>query len=152
MIQAARPDPIGVRVVHLDLEAFGREPPRGADVATFLLILGQYVDAAVRAGARHDVHLQLEVAEAVVTEGAVVVAVACRALGDDGALLDGEGFGRPSNLPASEVAAVEQGCESRLDDQRSDLRSGSEDRQKETDDGIHDVPGQRSDVVLAVLR
>ena len=60
--------------------------------AAFVLELGEHVDAAVRVGARHHVHLQLEVAEGVVHERAVVVRVAGGALGDDRAILDLEGL------------------------------------------------------------
>src|SRR5258705_12822815 len=87
-----------------------------------------------------------------VAKRAVVVAVAGRAFGDDGAVLDGEGFRRPGDLPAGEVAAVEQGSESSLDDRPGDLRDSDDDQWKETGDDIHDFPGQRSDSVLAVSR
>src|SRR6185295_2224828 len=89
-------------------------------------IFGEDIDAAVRSLASHDVHLQLEVAEAVVLEGAVVVAMARSASGDDGAVLNREGFGRPRDFPAAEILAVEEGGESGLD-------RGSRERQADAD-------------------
>src|SRR5881397_484395 len=76
--------------------------------AADLLKLGQHVDAAIRTGARHYVHFQLEISEAVVAKAAVIVTVARRAIGDDGPVLEREGRSRTADLPACEVLAVEQ--------------------------------------------
>src|SRR5438034_4386660 len=108
VIQAAGSDPVGVRVVHLYLKAFRREVSGGADSAADLLKLGQHVDAAIRTGARHYVHFQLEISEAVVAKAAVIITVARRAIGDDGPVLEREGRSRTADLPACEVLAVEQ--------------------------------------------
>src|SRR5207247_9030861 len=65
---------------------------------------------------------------------------------------EGEGCRRPCDLPAGEVAAVEQGSESSLDDRPGDLRDGDDYQWEETGDDTHDFPGQRCDSVLAVSR
>src|SRR5215510_13014504 len=114
MIEAPGPDAIGVRVVHLDLEALRREASGGANSPAGFLVLGQHVDTAIRSPARHDVDLELEVAETVVLNAADVVGMTRRAVGNDGAISDCKRLRRSSNLPAAEVLAVEQAREARL--------------------------------------
>src|SRR4051795_9695580 len=100
-------------------------------VAADILVLGEDVDAAVRAGARHDVDLQFEIPEAVVSKWTVVVRMAGRAICNDGSVLDGEGLCRSGNLPAREVLAVEQAREAWFQGGCSGLRGCRERSQNE---------------------
>src|SRR4029453_13177109 len=111
VIQAPGPDAIGVRVVHLNLEALRREAAGGAKVLTGFLVLRQNVDAAIGSPTRHDVDLELEVAEAMVLNAADVIGMTRLAVGDDGAIADGKRLGGSGDLPAGEVLAVEEARE-----------------------------------------
>src|SRR5262245_9773112 len=134
VVEAAGTDAIGVRVVHLDFEALRRKAAGCALVPADLLKLGEDVNAAVRAGARHDVDSQLEVAEAVIAEPTVIVKVARLPFGDDRAVRDCERLRRSAHLPAGEILAVEKTCESGFD-RRALQREHDDDAREFADEG-----------------
>jgi hypothetical protein len=94
-------DGIAVGVVDLHLESL-RGPAH-------VLIFGVKIDAAVGAGSGHDVYFEIEVLEVVILNVADVEAVGTLAVGNDGAILDGERGLVFIDLSSGEVFTVEEG-------------------------------------------
>src|SRR5205823_13021538 len=136
MIEATCFDAVSVRVVHLNFTTLRGEMAGCSLVAANVLKFSQHVDAAVRPSARHDIYLQFEIAEAVVSKRTVVVGMTRLTVCDDRAVTDCEGFGRSANFPAGKVLPVEQARKSRFD-RRSAGTGGCGDRHHNKHNNFH---------------